>query len=370
MRYRKKYFPSPTLPTEYYYRRILFSPSNFCKTRTVGYNYSTSRMRSTQRTNIVWLFVLCSIHMIEPRNKRAIIIASFLLGFLLGTWWILWFINSQRFVPQDYLEWATISTGDTTSALLEEVVQEALSWNHKAARDEERYYQRLDLICRSHPKLCNTVSLAWDFSLEDSFFYKSIAIFVIARLDNYYDRGSLSDTINAMSITDKWWRRWVAWRTQLTINTSSINTYKEFLEIGVHELGHIIDLWLIQWSSNSYHPHYTEFGRKVFSLDDPSLFFYQLSRDSEQIRKWGVDKYDFCSGYGQTNPFEDFSECFNLYMNHNSLFRELASKNSILKQKYNTIADFFNGKYLYDNKENLKLIVPGQTFFVFDTTKI
>jgi hypothetical protein len=57
-------------------------------------------------------------------------------------------------------------------------------------------------------------------------------------------------------------------------------------------------------------------------------------------------------------------------MNHNSLFRELASKNSILKQKYNTIADFFNGKYLYDNKENLKLIVPGQTFFVFDTTKI
>jgi hypothetical protein len=308
--------------------------------------------------------------MIEQRYKRAITLASSLLGFLLWIWWILWYINSQQFVPDNYLDSDTLETWDTTDALLEEVIEEALSDNHNAARDEERYYQRLDLICRNYSNLCNKVSLVWNFSLEDSFFYKSIAIFVIAKLDKYYDNWSLTNTINAMSITDKGGRRWVAWWSQLTINSDSIQSYKEFLEIGVHELWHVIDLWLIQWSSNSYHQNYTEFGRKVFSLDDPSLFFYKLTRESEQIRKSGTDKYDFCSGYGQTNPFEDFSECFNLYMNHNAIFRELATRNPILKQKYNTIAEFFNGKYLYDNRKDLELLVPGQNFFVFDTTKI
>jgi hypothetical protein len=41
------------------------------------------------------------------------------------------------------------------------------------------------------------------------------------------------------------------------------------------------------------------------------------------------------------DPFEDFAECFNTYLNHNSFFKQIAKKNSSLEKKYNFIADFF-----------------------------
>jgi hypothetical protein len=63
-----------------------------------------------------------------------------------------------------------------------------------------------------------------------------------------------------------------------------------------------------------------------------------MSRDKENIRKATAKKKDFCSGYGMTDPFEDFAECFNLYLNHNILFREITKNNTILKKKYNFIA--------------------------------
>ncbi len=304
------------------------------------------------------------------KKQRAITIWSFFAGFILASLAIFFYISSLVYSPFDYLE--NYSSDDNLPAdkLLEDAVNEALSTEHGAARDEQRYYQRLDLICRSYPSLCDKVSLIGSFSLEDSFFYKSIAIFVIARLDKYYDDWSLDQTIKKMSITDKWWRRWVAWWSQLTINTDTIKDYKEYLEIVVHELWHVIDLGLIQWSSSIIHQRYTEFGKKVFAVDDPSIFFYQLTWESEQVRKSWVDKHDFCSGYWQTNPFEDMSECFNLYMDHNALFRHLAQSNDILKQKYNVIADFFWGKYLYDSQNDLSLVKGNEKFFVFDTTKI
>jgi len=56
---------------------------------------------------------------------------------------------------------------------------------------------------------------------------------------------------------------------------------------------------------------------------------------------------DFCSGYGMTNPFEDFAECFNLYLNHNSYFAYLAKNNNALADKYNFFANIFDGYYLF-----------------------
>lgn len=47
-----------------------------------------------------------------------------------------------------------------------------------------------------------------------------------------------------------------------------------------------------------------------------------------------------------SDPFEDFSECFNMYINHNIFFREIAKKNPLLKKKYNLLASIFNNQYL------------------------
>lgn len=108
----------------------------------------------------------------------------------------------------------------------------------------------------------------------------------------------------------------------------------------------------------------------VFRIDDLSLVFYKVSRDNETIRKAEAKKKDFCSGYGMSDPFEDFSECFNLYINHNILFRQMAKSNTALKKKYNFIASIFDGKYISSNSSELDLVKKDVTRRPRDTTKI
>jgi len=149
--------------------------------------------------------------------------------------------------------------------------------------------------------------------------------------------------------TIAWERRWSANRSRITLNVGQIASYDEFLQVFTHELGHIIDLWVIQWIKSQKNTYFTEFWRSVFAIDDPSFTYYSASRYAEDIRHIGSKKADFCSGYAMTNPFEDFAECFNLYMNHNTYFKTLAKTNDMLAQKYDTIDKILNGKYLFSN---------------------
>ena len=108
----------------------------------------------------------------------------------------------------------------------------------------------------------------------------------------------------------------------------------------------------------------------MFAINDLSLSFYRLSRDKETIRKAEAKKKDFCSGYGMSDPFEDFAECFNLYTNHNSFFRQAAKSDSILKKKYNFIANIFSGKYISYNSQDITLIKTNTSRRPRDTTKL
>jgi hypothetical protein len=54
-----------------------------------------------------------------------------------------------------------------------------------------------------------------------------------------------------------------------------------------------------------------------------------------------MTKEDFCSGYGMSDPFEDFAECHNLYLNHHDYFRKLAMNNSTVKEKYNFMSNLY-----------------------------
>ena len=47
-----------------------------------------------------------------------------------------------------------------------------------------------------------------------------------------------------------------------------------------------------------------------------------------------------------SDPFEDFAECHNLYLNHQDLFKSLAKNNPTLKEKYNYFANLYGGDYL------------------------
>ncbi len=71
-----------------------------------------------------------------------------------------------------------------------------------------------------------------------------------------------------------------------------------------------------------------------------------------------------------SDPFEDFAECFNLYINHNSFFKESAKINPILRKKYNIIASIFSGKYISANTQDLVYIKTNTSRRPRDTTKI
>lgn len=120
-----------------------------------------------------------------------------------------------------------------------------------------------------------------------------------------------------------------------------------------HEIGHIIDLGSIQGNSREKNQLFTEFKKVKFEIDDPSLKYYALSRIDEQTRKENMNQEHFCSRYGMTNPFEDFAECHNLYLNHNNLFLFMAKRNATMKDKYNFIANLYGGKYIFDDKDNI-----------------
>jgi hypothetical protein len=90
----------------------------------------------------------------------------------------------------------------------------------------------------------------------------------------------------------------------------------------------------------------------VFSINDISLLYYALSRESEDQRKNIAKKEDFCTVYGMTNPFEDFAECFNLYLNHNSYFTTIKKSSTILDQKYTFMSKIFNNNYITNSEPN------------------
>lgn len=123
----------------------------------------------------------------------------------------------------------------------------------------------------------------------------------------------------------------------------------EYWGVLTHEFGHIIDLGVLQGLSKHKDTKYTEFGKIKFSIDDPSLEYYRYCREGENIRKSEVKKSDFCSGYGMTNPFEDFAECHNLYLNNKQLFRKMAMESIIMRNKYNYFANLFDHQSLMDN---------------------
>jgi len=119
-------------------------------------------------------------------------------------------------------------------------------------------------------------------------------------------------------------------------------------------LWHIVDLGVIQWVSRTTDRDFTEFGRVVFAADDLSLEYYDTSWKSESIRSALSSSDDFCSGYAMTNPFEDFAECFNLYINHNAYFRYISENNTIIAWKYNYIANIMNWAYLFGSAADIQ----------------
>ena len=224
-------------------------------------------------------------------------------------------------------------------------------------------------LCAKYRNVCSKVNWAGNFTDEDKSLKFAYVTYLLKKLDTNITRWkNPSEALLAMLINEKnWTRRWSADRSTITINLWWMKYDNEFFQVISHEMWHIIDLWWLQWTNKKKSQIFTEFNKSVFAIDDPSLEYYKYSRSSEKVRKSWMTKEDFCSWYWMSDPFEDFAECHNLYLNHHDYFRQLALNNSTLKGKYNFFSNLYWGKYIndseakYENREN--------SYRVWDTTK-
>ncbi len=230
-----------------------------------------------------------------------------------------------------------------------------------------------DNLCDENKKICKKINFKSSYDSLRKTYYLSGAVYIIWWMDGYMVLGrSILKSFDIVSVQkEKSTKRARTKGDDVFVNTNTISYDWEFLQLLWHEFGHIIDLYSIKWLSAKKNKYFTEFEKSVFAIDDPSIEFYEISRDGEKIRSSWSKPEDFCSWYGMYDPFEDFAECNNLYLNHNAIFKLFAKANPILKNKYNFLASIYDWNYL--NKDSKMLATIKQkiaSWRPWDTTKI
>ena len=165
------------------------------------------------------------------------------------------------------------------------------------------------------------------------------------------------------------WKRGYAWAQTMVLNLQQITDDREFVQVLTHELWHIIDLGIRVGTSFVLDTVYTEFNQPAFAVDDPSLDFYKLSRQDERTRRPESSYRDFVSGYGLTDPFEDWAETLNMYLRHYDILKLLARDSSILTQKMEILTQLFDRQYIQWDSIHLSL-VTSPTWRPWDSTRI
>ncbi len=108
---------------------------------------------------------------------------------------------------------------------------------------------------------------------------------------------------------------------------------REFMALVTHECGHVTDLGGLRGRDSAQPTPFADGTTPIYG-DDPSMAFYSISWLSPRMMQPNMNDADFVSGYAKSDPFEDFSESFAFYALQKKEFKRLASKNAILKAKY------------------------------------
>ncbi len=230
--------------------------------------------------------------------------------------------------------------------MIEDVLADDGQIHHEVAADS--YGERLTQLCQTYKSSCDVTHLDGDYTAKQKFSYQLMVVYMIEKLNSfgYNPLGSLRNlTVNNYTKN----KRWYASAKIMVLNTYQMANNKEFLQVLAHEMWHVVDLGVVMGDSSQIDPDYTEFGKAKFSVNDYSLAFYAISRSNEDTMRGTMTSLDFVSGYGMTNPFEDFAECHNMYQYHREVFAYLASTSVVLKRKYDYFNDLYQANYLSAN---------------------
>lgn len=202
-------------------------------------------------------------------------------------------------------------------------------------------------LCTTRRTVCSFIDLNGFFTIWDKIEYIASSIRLMQSFDTRLDRPTkLISIIQQLSITQIPDIRGRAWFTRMEINLPAIRTRQEFLEVMAHELWHIIDLSVLVGRSQTLHTWFTRFGTISFTIDDPSLIFYQISRTDETTKKSDHNDADFVSTYAMTDPFEDFAETWTAYIYHHDAFVIMKQNSRTLQLKYDYMKLLTNDSYM------------------------
>lgn len=221
-------------------------------------------------------------------------------------------------------------------------------------------------------QICDKVKFGDGYTDAKKAAYYSSIIEVIDSLQKWMSKKIIiSDSLFSLSLSNSIWdRRWWGWSKTIIINTKDISNMQEFREILTHELWHIIDLWAIVGSSQQYDKQFTLWWQSIFGIDDTSLDFYRISWDSISTRKADATYLDFIWGYAMSNPYEDFAECFNMYIRHNDVFRAMALASQKLQKKYNFIQSIVWDTILWTDWQNVATLNANSKRRPRDSTRM
>lgn len=232
-----------------------------------------------------------------------------------------------------------------------EEIEEVLT-GHSAA--QEPWNEKRVAVCAKLWWLCNKLTFDSNIGDYERYAYTLLLWHTISKIESF-GYPTLEETLNTVTIQKpKWWRRWYAWHDLIVFNVQNIKNFSEFYQVATHELWHILDLWVIQWNSQQYNSDYTEFWEVAFFDDDISLDYYKISWINENTKKWESSFKDYVSWYWMTNPFEDFAEAMNMYLNNNELFASMSSESDVLSRKYDFMKRLFAWWYTYRSLSGVK----------------
>lgn len=227
-------------------------------------------------------------------------------------------------------------------------------------------------FCNNFKKFCKSIIFNSQFSSSEKLKYYVIVAYVLNFLEtNLQTNENILDVIlNINLYKEKWVRRWFAWTHTLNLYIWSMSSNQEFLQILTHELWHIIDLWVLIWIDEKKNSSFTEYWYLKFPIDDPSINFYKISWLSENIRKTNSSYKDFVSWYSMTNPFEDFAECFNMYVNNYEYFKKVKQSNLSLELKFDYIEKIIWKKYINKNINKIDIFEKSDARRPRDSSKM
>ena len=276
--------------------------------------------------------------------------------------------------PQDAISQTTKPKQSTLSQHIIDVIKDALRSDHNIAHPSAditynaQYYQEL---CHQNLHICQMMYYNGNATWQQKTRWFAMISYNIHRIDQHLNsQVKLSDVISHITINaENMGRRWAAGKSVVEFNMGKIKSNREFMVVISHEFNHVVDLGVLEGILSKLDTNYTEFGKPQFTIDDPSIDFYKLSRNNEKTLKPWIGYKDFVSGYSLTDPFEDFSETANLYLYYHDTFYKMIWSSEILSKKYAYMQQLYKSKLISKGPQIVK-IQADNTWRPWDTTKV